>query len=151
MLPFFPSTALALTALGMRNGMTVSAHVIQTIHVIVIALVIAGPYIRTDGDPLIRNQWLARLGFRHGIFLSDILYVVSGIGLMLHWAMNSDVCVLTQLEGLVRGAQSTDSFLKRLIRPIYIITDRNLKHLSYAVVLTNLTYIFFYKYRDTIA
>ena len=127
--------------------MTVATVSIQGIHFLVIAFFVTGPYLSLDANLRVNHPWLQRLGFEEGVSPIDLLYVASGVGLILHWLMNSDICVLTQIEALFRGKKAEESFLKRLIRPIYIITDDKLKKLSYFVVLGNILYIIFYKYR----
>lgn len=121
---------------------------IQSIHILVIAFFVTGPYLSFKPDLHIQHPLIHRLGFNQGITPTDLLYIASSVGLLLHWMMNSDICILTQVEALLRGKKAEDSFLKRLIRPIYIITDQNLKRASYAIILGNLFYIFFYKYRN---
>ena len=41
----------------------------------------------------------------------------------LHWVTNDDTCVLTIIESKLRGKKSTETFMGKLISPVYKITS----------------------------
>jgi hypothetical protein len=56
-----------------------------------------------------------------------LIHVLGGLCLILHWKMNNNECVLTYLEGLVRGCTYDTGFLHTIIGPIYNVgIDSNL-------------------------
>ena len=47
------------------------------------------------------------------------LHVATGVSLLTHWALNSDICCLTLLEAWLTGSQVEHGFLYSLIAPLY--------------------------------
>ena len=47
------------------------------------------------------------------------LHFVAVLNLVVHWYLNSDVCALTVLESSVRGIPMDQSFMHRIVSPIY--------------------------------
>lgn len=73
--------------------------------------------------------------------------------LELHWLFNNDVCCLTELEKKLRGVDNNDSFINKLLSPIYKFPNNNksLNDLSYFVIniLICICFIKLYnKYKD---
>ena len=57
-------------------------------------------------------------------FVGPLLFVILDLVLMLgvagHWALNSNVCCLTELECALRGLpERSESFFERLVGPVY--------------------------------
>ncbi len=53
--------------------------------------------------------------------------------LWVHWALNDDTCFLTLVEKRLRGLQdNSDSFMHRLVSPIYNIRDADVRAWSWA-------------------
>lgn len=50
-------------------------------------------------------------------------YVVFVPFMVLHWVLNSDECVLTYIECLLTGSTKKESFLGRLLGPIYTVSN----------------------------
>lgn len=50
-----------------------------------------------------------------------ILHITACISLLIHWQTNSDMCCLTSLEAQLRGLDCQDTFIHRLVSPIYNI------------------------------
>jgi len=88
----------------------IAAFVIQTIHLIFILFVLFGIL---SNDPL---------------FL--LLYLFTLISLQLHWFMNNDICFLTLVERVLTGRSNEESFMHRIVSPIYKIPDRQLAIIS---------------------
>ena len=134
--------------------MSLSTISIQSLHILTIAFFVFAPYVDYYDDLKVKDtcKYLNNISLLRQMRLTDLFYVVSASGLLLHWWMNSDVCVLTQIDAWLRGSNiASSSFLQRLIRPIYVINDVSVKRLSYTVILWNLTYIFFLKPRPIVS
>src|SRR5579871_866178 len=86
-----------------------------------------------------------------GILSNDpmvlVLYLFTLISLQLHWFMNNDVCCLTITERIITGRTNDESYMHRLVSPIYKIPDKQLAWLSKVVVyvLIILTLVKFWK------
>lgn len=50
--------------------------------------------------------------------------------LFFHWSLNDDTCALTQIEMFMTGKQKEESFMGRLIGPIYNMDDSELSKLT---------------------
>lgn len=55
------------------------------------------------------------------------LYIIVGPFLYLHWATNNDVCALTVMEQLITGKKSYETFIGRIIKPIYNVDSFDIK------------------------
>ena len=84
--------------------MYIAASIIYILHVSLILFNIITPFI--TNDPFIL-----------------ILYCLTLITIIMHWAINNDTCILTKLESYFRGTEDTDTFMGRLIKPVYNISS----------------------------
>lgn len=50
--------------------------------------------------------------------------------LFFHWSVNDDTCALTQLEMAVTGQEKEETFMGRLVGPIYKMDDNDLNKLT---------------------
>jgi hypothetical protein len=80
--------------------MTTLTLFIRLIHLAIVAFVVLTPFL-SDSPAL------------------DILHVTFTVGLMFHWAMNSNVCALSALESYLRKMPLEHSFVHQIIAPIY--------------------------------
>lgn len=73
--------------------------------------------------------WMVWTPFKGGVdFL--LMHAVTVPGLLVHWAVHSDGCVLTFLEKKMRGIEEdSKSFIWNIVNPIYKIDDCVLKRL----------------------
>jgi hypothetical protein len=56
--------------------------------------------------------------------------------LWVHWALSDDTCFLTLVEKRLRGLQdNSESFMHRLVSPIYNIRDADVRTMSWAASL----------------
>lgn len=60
-----------------------------------------------------------------------VMHVLLTPVLWVHWLVGDDSCVLTVLEQHVRGVESTDCFMHRLVGPVYNISDPDARVLSW--------------------
>lgn len=55
------------------------------------------------------------------------IHITCGFGILAHWLLSSDVCVLTIIEHKLFGTPMTDTFTNRLIGSVYRITNKDIK------------------------
>jgi len=90
----------------------------------------------------------------HGLFVAFIAYapfsqnlillqyhVVVVPFLVLHWVMNSNVCALTLIEAWISGKSTHETFLGRIVNPIYEVNinlwGRVILFILYSITLYN--------------
>lgn len=56
-----------------------------------------------------------------------LLHVTVVLGLVLHWALRTDVCALTYLEASLRGLPPDKSFIYSIVGPVFNIEDSTLR------------------------
>lgn len=59
-----------------------------------------------------------------------MLYIVSSISLKVHWYLSDDTCALTLLEQAITKVDKYESFMHKIVNPIYKIEDDNLSSIS---------------------
>jgi len=62
--------------------------------------------------------------------LALMYYCYISFFIMLHWYTNNDTCVLTIIESKLRGKKSNDTFMGKLIKPVYNVTSREMHILT---------------------
>jgi hypothetical protein len=77
-----------------------AADVVRVVHALVVLFVVATPLLASDRMVL-------------------LFHALVCVSLMLHWRLNDDTCVLTLLECRLRGVDRKESFMQRLVSPIY--------------------------------
>ena len=91
--------------------MNIAANIIAILHLLVILFVTTVPFI-TD-NPFIL------------IYYCFIVFFI-----MLHWHYNNDTCVLTLMEAKLRGKKHNDTFMGKLIKPIYNISSKEIQYIT---------------------
>lgn len=56
-----------------------------------------------------------------------LLHITVVLGLVMHWAMRTDVCALTYLEASLRGLPPDKSFIYSIVGPVFNIEDSTLR------------------------
>lgn len=74
---------------------------------------------------------------------SLLMHLIFGFGIIVHWALNSDVCALTILENKLFGTPISDTFTNRLIGSVYRITNTQIKLITYILCLVSATKLFY--------
>jgi hypothetical protein len=49
--------------------------------------------------------------------------------LFFHWSVNDDTCALTQLEAHLTGSDTSQTFMHRLVSPVYKMEDTDVNNL----------------------
>lgn len=82
------------------------------------------------------------IGFLYGPFLkslfSMLIYLLLLIGLISHWILNNNACLLSQLEAKYRNIPTSDSFIYRLLTPMF-----ELNHSQFSYFIYLITFILF--------
>jgi len=91
--------------------MNIAANIIAILHLFVILFVTTVPF-STD-NPFILMYYCFIVFF-----------------IMLHWHYNNDTCVLTLMEAKLRGKKDNDTFMGRLIKPIYNISSKEIQYIT---------------------
>jgi len=53
--------------------------------------------------------------------------------LFYHWSVNDDTCALTQAEMMVTGQQKEETFMHRVVSPIYKMEDNDINNMTKTV------------------
>lgn len=91
--------------------MNTFANIIAFLHLLFVIFVTTTPFV-TDSPFVL-------------LYYCFILFFV-----MVHWYLNNDTCVLTILESKLRGKKDNDTFMGRLIKPIYNVSSNEIKYLA---------------------
>ena len=91
--------------------MQILANFIACLHLLFIIFVVSTPFV-TD-NPFIL------------LYYCFILFFV-----MVHWYLNNDTCVLTLIESKLRGKKDSETFMGRLLKPIYNVSSDEIKYFS---------------------
>jgi len=91
--------------------MEILANFIALLHLLFIIFVVTTPFV-TD-NPFIL------------LYYCFILFFV-----MIHWYLNNDTCVLTLIESKLRGKKDSETFMGRLLKPIYNVSSNEIKYFS---------------------
>ena len=90
----------------------VTVKVIQFLHLLLCLFVVLGPFIIKQKEIL-------------AFYIFIILFI------MFHWVLANDTCALTLLEQFITGKPSNETFVGRLVKPVYNVTN---KHIMAATV-----------------
>ena len=96
--------------------MELLANIIALLHLILVIFVVSTPFV-TD-NPLIL------------LFYSFIVFSI-----MFHWITNNDMCVLTLIESKLRNKKSNQTFMGRLISPVYRVSSLQIRLATLALFL----------------
>lgn len=98
--------------------------IIQFIHVLLILFIILAPFTNIPGILTV--------------------HIVSCISLLSHWYFNNSMCCLTLLEANLRNMDVTETFIHKLVNPIYKIDEYDLNILIWISTII-LMFISLYK------
>ena len=54
---------------------------------------------------------------------------------MLHWVISSDKCALTIMEEFITGRKTEETFIGKIVRPVYNITNKQITILSIVLLI----------------
>ena len=88
-------------------------YIIRLIHILFVAFMILVPFFG--------NKYLLRFHF----ILVPFLFI--------HWILNDNTCALTLLESKLTGVNTSDTFIGRIVEPVYDISSRNIYVITLAL------------------
>ena len=91
--------------------MNIPANIISFLHLLVVLFVINIPLI-TD-NPFILMYYCFIVFF-----------------IMIHWHYSNDACILTVMESKLRGKKHDDTFMGKLIKPIYNVSSKEIQYIT---------------------
>jgi hypothetical protein len=91
--------------------MNIPANIISFLHLLVVLFVINVPLL-TD-NPFILMYYCFIVFF-----------------IMIHWHYNNDTCILTVIESNLRGKKHNDTFMGKLIKPIYNVSSQEIQYIA---------------------
>ena len=90
--------------------------IIRFLHLLVIIFVIIGPFIFTCKMTLL-------------FYISMVVFI------MIHWFLMNDTCFLTLMEQFFTGRKSEDTFIGKIVKPVYNITSREINNITIMLLL----------------
>ena len=84
---------------------------IKILHVLIVLFIIGAPF---TNDPRLL-----------------IIHVASCISLITHWYLNNDTCCLTLVESYLSGKKKKETFMGRLISPVYTMDESTTSKVTY--------------------
>jgi len=91
--------------------MNIAANIIAFLHLLFIIFAVSTPF-ATD-NPFIL------------LYYCFIIFFV-----MIHWYLNNDTCILTVIECKLRGTRDTQTFMGRLLKPIYNVQSEEIRYIT---------------------
>lgn len=110
---------LLFTKIGCSITSFAIEKLIQSIHLILCIAIIIGPFIINDKSLL-------------------IVYIICVSFIIFHWFLSSDVCALTLLEQWVTGKNSESTFIGRIVKPIYNVTNNHVTCITIILLLISI-------------
>jgi hypothetical protein len=96
--------------------MEITANIIAFLHLILVILVISTPFL-TDN-----------------LFIL-LFYCFMVFSIMLHWITSNDMCILTLIESKLRNKKTNQTFMGRLIGPVYNVSKFEVRIVTLALFL----------------
>jgi uncharacterized protein DUF2784 len=92
----------------MHAMMNLAAQFVSLLHVLLILFVASVPFLALE-------------------FPWYMLHLTVVLGLVVHWALRTDVCALTYIEASLRGMPPDKSFIYSIVGPVFNIEDSTLR------------------------
>lgn len=67
-----------------------------------------------------------------------LLNIITCLSLLLHWFLNNNTCSLTIIESYLRGVNSDQTFIHRIVDPVYSISEHSLNKIIWLVTILSL-------------
>lgn len=98
--------------------MNLVAGFIQLLHIALILFVIVTPFVAPSWPTAQAVPYL-------------VMHIAVCLSLLVHWMLNDSTCALTMAECYVRGVETKESFMHRLVSPVYVISDEKIGNWSW--------------------
>jgi hypothetical protein len=90
--------------------------IVRFLHLLVIVFVIIGPFICSSKMNLL-------------FYISMIVFI------MIHWVLMNDTCFLTLMEQFFTGRKSEETFIGKIVKPVYNVTSREINNITIMLLL----------------
>lgn len=91
--------------------MKILENFIRFLHILIVLFIIGAPF---SNDPRVL-----------------IVHITSCISLLVHWYLNNDTCCLTLVESYLSGKKKKETFMGRLISPVYTLDESTTSKVTY--------------------
>jgi hypothetical protein len=88
--------------------MNLTLWIIRFLHLLFVVFIIATPFVVSDSAIL------------------TLYLLISGL-MMFHWIVDDDTCALTLLESWAMGSSKPETFVGRLVAPVYRVSNTEVK------------------------
>ncbi len=100
--------------------------IIRFLHLLIVLFVLIGPFVISSKLGL--QFYITMIGF-----------------IMIHWFLLNDTCCLTLLEQFLTGRKSDDTFIGKIIKPVYNITNKQVNIIAILLLIfAILKYVYLY-------
>lgn len=93
-----------------------SLCIVRLLHSIFVLFILIGPFILNKKEDL-------------------LLYIIVSLFMMIHWIVSNDTCLLTVIEQCITGRKSDETFIGKIVKPVYNISNNQIKIISILLVL----------------
>lgn len=90
--------------------------IIRFLHLLVVLFVLIGPFVIYSKIGL--QFYIAMIGF-----------------IMIHWVLLNDTCCLTLVEQFLTGRKSEDTFIGKIVKPVYNVTNKQINIIAILLLL----------------
>jgi len=111
--------------------MNIVSFFINIIHFIMVSFVIISPFLNIPP-----------------VLLLNLSYTIC---LMIHWYFNSNICCLTIFEGYITGKPLNQTFIHKIIDPIYNISENSLNNVVWIVTIISFLITLYKLYKYTMS
>ncbi len=81
--------------------------IIRIMHCLMILFILLGPFI-----------------FTSKLYLQ--FYLMISAFMLFHWIISNDTCALTLVEQLITGRKSEETFIGKIVKPVYNVTNKQI-------------------------
>lgn len=80
-----------------------------------------------------------------------LFYIMISLFTMLHWIVSNDTCALTLMEQFLTGRKSDDTFIGKIVKPIYNISNKQITAIAiFLLIIAIVKLIFVFLNEDKI-
>jgi hypothetical protein len=120
--------------------MEILANIIAFLHLFFVIFVVVTPFITSNTavgsiSAESGNTTVSSISAESGNTLILLFYCFIVFSVMFHWITNNHGCVLTLIESKLRNKQPTQTFMGRLISPVYKISRLEVRLITLALFL----------------
>ncbi len=100
---------------------TIALCIIRMVHALFVLYIVLGPFVTDDITPKSKD------------FLK--CYIIISSFTIFHWIIANDTCALTLLEQYLTGRTSEKTFIGKIVKPVYNITNKQITVITVLLLL----------------